>query len=634
MKLSSGPARIGDIRAAGIDVGLGTDGEKENNNLDLLEEMKFASLLQKVTTLDPTIGDPWDILDMATIGGRPGPRARRRHRLAGAGQAGRHRHRRPAPACTSRRCCTARLQRRRPPRVLRVRRTTSTTCGSTAAALVAGGEVLTRSTTPRRCATGPGRGRGAVRAAGEGAGRASDAGRVSRLLVRAADWCATFDDDDTELARRRRARRGRRDRRGPVSADSTPHGRPGRRRAWPGRSCPGWSTPTSTCTRARAGRCPSWSAALIRPWLAGLGALVKRVVARRRLRSRRGGGGRRGRAHRVAPRRAVTTVADQHYFYPAGATLPYVEATTDAAAEVGVPAPRGRGTLTLGPDPRCCRTSTRWCATARADRRPPRRAPSSWPGSPWRRAASHADRPELFDELAAWPPTTRRTAAHPPLRERRHRGLPRPGTAPRPGSSWSTTGGPGPQTWLAHVCDVPVAELARDRRGRGRRSPTSSRPTCAWAGAWRRCAATSTPGCTVGFGTTGSAWNDGANLLGDLRLALLAHRTTDPDDPCALAHRPRAAARRHPRFGRLPRSPRARSPRRGCAADLAAWDLTTVDRVGMHDPVAGLLLTGLSSQASLVVVEGDVLVEHGVPPHLDVAAIAARARAAVPPLPS
>jgi hypothetical protein len=23
---------------------------------------------------------------------------------------------------------------------------------------------------------------------------------VTRLLVRAADWCATFDDDDTELA--------------------------------------------------------------------------------------------------------------------------------------------------------------------------------------------------------------------------------------------------------------------------------------------------------------------------------------------------------------------------------------------------------------------------------------------------
>ena len=69
MKLSSGPARIGDLRRAGIAVGLGSDGEKENNNLDLLEEMKFASLLQKVSTLDPTTGDPWDILDLATLAG-------------------------------------------------------------------------------------------------------------------------------------------------------------------------------------------------------------------------------------------------------------------------------------------------------------------------------------------------------------------------------------------------------------------------------------------------------------------------------------------------------------------------------------------------------------------------------------
>lgn len=69
MKLSSGPARIGDFLRAGLDVGLGSDGEKENNSLDILDEMKFASLLQKVTTLDPTVGDPWDILEMATIGG-------------------------------------------------------------------------------------------------------------------------------------------------------------------------------------------------------------------------------------------------------------------------------------------------------------------------------------------------------------------------------------------------------------------------------------------------------------------------------------------------------------------------------------------------------------------------------------
>lgn len=69
MKLASGAARVGAMREAGVTVGLGTDGEKENNNLDMLEEMKFASLLQKVSTADPASGDPWDVLEMATIGG-------------------------------------------------------------------------------------------------------------------------------------------------------------------------------------------------------------------------------------------------------------------------------------------------------------------------------------------------------------------------------------------------------------------------------------------------------------------------------------------------------------------------------------------------------------------------------------
>jgi 5-methylthioadenosine/S-adenosylhomocysteine deaminase len=68
MKLSSGVAPIGALRSAGILVGLGTDG-KENNNLDLIEEMKFAALLQKLATGDPSAGDPWDVLTMATIEG-------------------------------------------------------------------------------------------------------------------------------------------------------------------------------------------------------------------------------------------------------------------------------------------------------------------------------------------------------------------------------------------------------------------------------------------------------------------------------------------------------------------------------------------------------------------------------------
>ncbi|MFL2000904.1 amidohydrolase family protein [Microbacterium sp. A1-JK] len=69
MKLASGMAPIAEMLAAGVNVGLGTDGEKENNNLDMFEEMKVASLLGKLRTMDAAAMDSWQVLQMATRGG-------------------------------------------------------------------------------------------------------------------------------------------------------------------------------------------------------------------------------------------------------------------------------------------------------------------------------------------------------------------------------------------------------------------------------------------------------------------------------------------------------------------------------------------------------------------------------------
>jgi len=69
MKLASGAARVEDMLAHGIAVGLGTDGEKENNNLDMFEEMKTASLLAKLSRLDAAALDAWTVCRMATITG-------------------------------------------------------------------------------------------------------------------------------------------------------------------------------------------------------------------------------------------------------------------------------------------------------------------------------------------------------------------------------------------------------------------------------------------------------------------------------------------------------------------------------------------------------------------------------------
>ena len=69
MKLASGMAPVAELRAAGVAVGLGTDGEKENNNLDMFEEMKVASLLGKLRKMDAAAMDSWEVLEMATVGG-------------------------------------------------------------------------------------------------------------------------------------------------------------------------------------------------------------------------------------------------------------------------------------------------------------------------------------------------------------------------------------------------------------------------------------------------------------------------------------------------------------------------------------------------------------------------------------
>ncbi len=66
MKLASGVAPVPDLLAAGVCVGLGTDGCASNNNLDLFAEMDTAAKLHKVQRLDPTVMDAPTVLRMAT----------------------------------------------------------------------------------------------------------------------------------------------------------------------------------------------------------------------------------------------------------------------------------------------------------------------------------------------------------------------------------------------------------------------------------------------------------------------------------------------------------------------------------------------------------------------------------------
>lgn len=69
MKLGSGIAPVPGLLAAGVLVGLGTDGAASNNDLDLFGEMRSAALVAKVASLDPTVLPASRVLHMATAGG-------------------------------------------------------------------------------------------------------------------------------------------------------------------------------------------------------------------------------------------------------------------------------------------------------------------------------------------------------------------------------------------------------------------------------------------------------------------------------------------------------------------------------------------------------------------------------------
>jgi 5-methylthioadenosine/S-adenosylhomocysteine deaminase len=70
MMIASGVSPVPEMRAAGVAVGLGTDGPAgSNNDLDLMEEMDLAAKLAKITKLNPLALNARAVVEMATIDG-------------------------------------------------------------------------------------------------------------------------------------------------------------------------------------------------------------------------------------------------------------------------------------------------------------------------------------------------------------------------------------------------------------------------------------------------------------------------------------------------------------------------------------------------------------------------------------
>ena len=70
MMLASGVSPVAEMRAAGVAVGLGTDGPSgSNNDLDLMEEMDLTAKLAKINKMDPLAMNAQAVVEMATIEG-------------------------------------------------------------------------------------------------------------------------------------------------------------------------------------------------------------------------------------------------------------------------------------------------------------------------------------------------------------------------------------------------------------------------------------------------------------------------------------------------------------------------------------------------------------------------------------
>jgi 5-methylthioadenosine/S-adenosylhomocysteine deaminase len=70
MMIASGVSPVPEMRAAGVALGLGTDGPAgSNNDLDLMEEMDLAAKLAKITKLNPLALNAKAVVEMATIDG-------------------------------------------------------------------------------------------------------------------------------------------------------------------------------------------------------------------------------------------------------------------------------------------------------------------------------------------------------------------------------------------------------------------------------------------------------------------------------------------------------------------------------------------------------------------------------------
>ncbi len=115
-------------------------------------------------------------------------------------------------------------------------------------------------------------------------------------------------------------------------------------------------------------------------------------------------------------------------------------------------------------------------------------------------------------------------------------------------------------------------------------------------------------GAPVGIAVDGSASNDGSDMLGELRQAMLLQRVLKGADAMTVE----TAINLGSSGGyRMLGFPDGGTLAAGALADIAVFDTNSLDYIGVHDPVAGLILTGDCHRAKHVFVNGKHVVNNG-----------------------
>jgi len=299
----------------------------------------------------------------------------------------------------------------------------------------------------------------------------------------------------------------------------------------------------------------------------------------------------------------VTTVADHHLTWPAGAdTVGMARAAASAAADLGARLVFVRGAAR--DDPQTAAASAEAIVSSLV---PDRAGGVSADGmlqvavGP---AGVHSDPRETFEllgEVAQRHGLRRRTQANEVVDV--EIAVARYGK--RPLDLLEEWGWLAPDVTLAHLCDVSDDEIARVAASG---VSATHAPGCDVPMGWgvapvRRLL---DAGVAVGLGTSGGGSNDAGHLLADARLALqvsaLVGQQLPASDVLTMATAGSADGLGRPELGRL-------TP--GSAADLCLWDVSGVADAGVADPVAGLLWAAPGRRPRTVLVAGRVVVDEG-----------------------